>query len=87
MVVDMPNNSESGWPLRFYRISTTKKNPNIDQLSTTQHLIDRKSYLKSAHLHYLLSPEIGKMRDKGGLFQLGTFRKALGLDHTALCRP
>ena len=52
MVVDMPNNSESGWPL------TTKKNPNIDQLSTTQHLIDRKGYLKSAHLNYLLSPEI-----------------------------
>ena len=27
------------------------------------------------------------MRDKWGLFQLRTFRKALYMDHTALCRP
>ena len=52
----------AGRPLGFYRILTTKKNPkyrpNIDHTALYRPNIDRKSYLKSAHLHYLLSPEI-----------------------------
>ena len=52
-----------GWPLGFYRISTTKKKteyrPNIDHTALYRPNIDRKSSLKSAHLQYLLlSPEI-----------------------------
>ena len=31
----------SGRPLGFYQILTTKKNPNIDQILTTQHFIDQ----------------------------------------------
>ena len=51
----------AGRPLGFYRISTTKKNPecrpNIDHTALYRPNIDRKSCLKSAHLHYLPSPE------------------------------
>ena len=36
----------AGWPVGFYRISTTKKTPNIDQISTTQHFIDQISTTK-----------------------------------------
>ena len=39
----------AGRPLGFYRISTTKKkNPNIDQISTTQHFIDQISTAKGS---------------------------------------
>ena len=51
--------SNAGRPVGFYRISTTKKKPNIDHTALYQPNIDRKSSLKSAHLQYLLlSPEI-----------------------------
>ena len=123
-----------GQPLGFYQILTTKKKtkyrPNIDHTALYWPNIDRKSSLKSAHLHHkkkristkyrphsTLSTKyrpqkflekrtftiftfkswdihiLGKwglswnMRDKWGLFQLRTFRKALYMDHTALCRP
>ena len=73
----VPNSTITLWtcperPVGFYQISTTKKKPNINQIiwnidhtALYRPNIDRKSSLKSAYLHYLLSsPEINIFWDK-----------------------
>ena len=94
--------SATGWPLGFYRISTTKKKPRISTkyrphstLSTKyrpQKFLEKRTFtiftFKSWDIHILGKWGLSwNMRDKWGLFQLRTFRKALYMDHTALCRP
>ena len=94
--------TDSGRPLGFYRISTTKKNPRISTkyrphstLSTKyrpQKFLEKRTFtiftFKSWDIHILGKWGLSwNMRDKWGLFQLRTFRKALYMDHTALCRP
>ena len=71
----------AGWPVGFYRISTTKKNseyrPNIDHTALYRPNIDHKSSLKSAYLHVLrhnpTSQEIHVKQGAGRYFHISSF--------------
>ena len=102
MITNFSKVGDTGRPLGFYRISTTKKTPRISTkyrphstLSTKyrpQKFLEKRTFtiftFKSWDIHILGKWGLSwNMRDKWGLFQLRTFRKALYMDHTALCRP
>ena len=87
----------AGRPLGFYRISTTNKKPEYRPHSTLSTKYQPQNFhkkrifslfsFKSWGIHLGKWDPSWNMRDKWGPFQSRTIRKALYMDHTALCRP